>query len=46
MVLHSILPSRQRYVKMRQSLVRFRSVIHMHVTQKQYMKVHKYLDQV
>lgn len=35
-----ILPYRKRYVKMRESLVRFRSLIHMYVNRKQYIKVH------
>lgn len=34
-----ILPSRKRYVKMRQSVLRFRSLVHMCITQKQYIKV-------
>lgn len=34
-----ILPSRKRYVKMRESLVRFRSLVHMYVNRKRYIKV-------
>lgn len=36
-----ILPSRKRYGEMRQSVLRFRSVVHMYITQKQYIKVHR-----
>lgn len=36
-----ILPSRKRYVKMRQSVLQFRSLVHIYITQKQYMKVDK-----
>ncbi len=34
-----ILSSRKRYVKMRESLVRFRSLVHMYVNRKRYIKV-------
>lgn len=34
-----ILFCRKRYVKMRASLVRFRSLVHMYVNRKQYIKV-------
>lgn len=36
-----ILPFRKRYVKMRESLVRFRSLVHMYVNRKRYIKVHE-----
>lgn len=40
-----ILPSRKRYVKMRENLVRFRSLVHMYVNRKQYIKVQEDLLQ-
>lgn len=40
-----ILPFRKRYVKMRESLVRFRSLVHMYVNRKQYIKVREPLLQ-
>lgn len=40
-----ILPFRKRYVKMRESLVRFRSLVHMYVNRKRYIKVHKVVFQ-
>lgn len=39
MVFPLTLPSRKRYVKMRHSVLRFRSLVHMYITQKQYIKV-------
>lgn len=36
-----ILPSRKCYVEMRQNVLRVRSVVHMYITQKQYIKVHR-----
>lgn len=40
------IPSRKRYVKMRESLVRFRSLVHMYVNRKRYIKVHEIQDNV
>lgn len=44
-ILVFILSSRKRYVKMRESLVRFRSLVHMYVSRKRYIKVHVCLPQ-
>lgn len=38
-----ILVTRKRYVRMRQSLVRFRSLVHMYVNRKQYIKVREHV---